>query len=351
MRVFFRELKNKFKRNQERKRYEKHLQRKIDFYKGDFGFINSYDIIHFHDASSLYRAQRILENYKGKVILTSHCPKTSAQEEIEDNLGCDYNSFPKDLKEKFEEVDRYSFNRADHIMFPCPEAQEPYEEVKEIKEILERKKLEGKMLYVPTGIALKNIPEEKDFFQDKEIPENSMVISYIGRHNKVKGYQFLLEFGKRVLEKYPDVYFVIGGEINKELLPLENNRWIEYGWTNKGYNIIKNSDLFVLPNEKTYFDLILLEVMSMGAPVLLTETGGNRYFKKYEESGMFYFQKNSMEEALYKFDSIYKLWKDGDLKSYGENNFKIFNKDFTLKVFSENYIKMLDSIGEDNGGN
>lgn len=349
LRSIFRKLKEKLRKNQERKRYEKHLNMKKKIYSGEFDFVNSYDIIHFHDTSSLYRAQKILENFRGKIILTSHCPKVPAQEEIEDNLKCDYNEFPKDLRQKFEEIDKYAFNRADYIMFPCLDAQEPYEEIKEIKEILERKSQEKKIIYVPTGIPFKNITEEKSFFQDKGISENNMIISYIGRHNKVKGYEFLLKFGEKILEKYSDVYFVIGGEINPQLTPLKNSRWIEYGWTNKGYNIIKNSDFFILPNEKTYFDLILLEVMSMGTPVLLTETGGNRYFKKYSENGMFYFQKNYLDQAMIEFDKAYKLWKNKELKTYGNKNLEIFKKDFTLKVFAENYLKTLKIIGKKNG--
>ena len=169
-------------------------------------------------------------------------------------------------------------------------------------------------------------------------------MSYIGRHNKVKGYDFLKELGIKVLEKYNDVVFVIGGEISGEILPIEDKNWVEFGWTKEGYNIIKNSDIFVLPNEKTYFDLILLEVLSMGTPVLLSETGGNKYFKKYDESGLFYFEKYNLNQALEKFDMAYKLWKNKKLSLEGEKNYKIFEKDFTVNIFGENYAKLYDKI-------
>ena len=38
---------------------------------------------------------------------------------------------------------------------------------------------------------------------------------------------------------------------------LNNDRWIEIWWTDKPYEIIKASDIFILPNKETYFDLIL----------------------------------------------------------------------------------------------
>ena len=327
------------------KKLEKRINKFYRLYEGDYSFVNNYDIIHFHDVRSFYRAKNILKDFKGITLLSSHCPKTPAQEEIEDNIKMDYKTFPKKLRERLEKIDQDSFKIADYLVFPCKEAQEPYEEDINLKEILEEKYKSNKILYVPTGIPIKHIEKDKEFFSNKGIDvKDKFIVSYIGRHNKVKGYDFLKELGIKVLEKYNDVVFVIGGEISEEVLPIEDKNWVEFGWTKEGYNIIKNSDIFVLPNEKTYFDLILLEVLSMGTPVLLSETGGNKYFKKYDESGLFYFEKYNLNQALEKFDMAYKLWKNKKLSLEGEKNYKIFEKDFTVNTFGENYAKLYDKI-------
>ncbi|MGL4510048.1 glycosyltransferase family 4 protein [Cetobacterium sp.] len=327
------------------KKLEKRINKFYKLYEGDYSFVNNYDIIHFHDVRSFYRAKNILKDFKGITLLSSHCPKTPAQEEIEDNIKMDYKTFPKKLRERLEKIDQDSFRSADYLVFPCKEAQEPYEEDSNLKEILEKKYRNNKILYVPTGIPIKHIEKDKEFFSNKGIDvKDKFIVSYIGRHNKVKGYDFLKELGIKVLEKYNDVVFVIGGEISGEILPIEDKNWVEFGWTKEGYNIIKNSDIFVLPNEKTYFDLILLEVLSMGTPVLLSETGGNKYFKKYDESGLFYFEKYNLNQALEKFDMAYKLWKNKKLSLEGEKNYKIFEKDFTVNTFGENYAKLYDKI-------
>lgn len=318
------------------KKFYKLYDKKID--------LNEYDIIHFHDTKSLFRAQNLLKNFKGKVLLTSHCPKTPAAEEIEDNIKMEYKKYPKKLREFLENVDRFSFSRADFLVFPCKDAQEPYEEDIELKKIIENKEKDGKILYVETGIPLKNIEKDSDFFNDKGIKKDRFIVSYIGRHNDVKGYDFLLKLGQQVLKKYSDVTFVIGGEINENMPPLDNSNWIEYGWTSKGYSIIKNSNLFVLPNKKTYFDLILLEVLSMGTPVLLSNTGGNRYFKKYKESGLYYFEKENLDEALSEFDKIYTKWKENKLEEDIEKNEKIFRENFTVDIFSKKYIKLYNGV-------
>lgn len=327
------------------KKMEKRMDRSYREYEGDFSSIQEYDLIHFHDARSLYRIRNHLKEYRGKIILSSHCPKTPALEEIEDNFKMDVSKFPLHLKKRLEEVDRYAFTRADYLLFPCQEAQEPYEENLEIKSILGQKLKEGKILYVPTGIPLKRIEKETNFFQDRGIDtEKKFIISYIGRHNKVKGYDFLKAFGEKILEKYEDVTFVLGGEIDEKNPPIEHRRWVELGWTREGYNVIKNSNIFMLPNEKTYFDLILLEVLSMGTPVLLSRTGGNRYFEAFQKKGLFYFEKNNLEEALKEFDKIYRLWKSGDLSKEGEKNLELFNRYFTLDTFGKNYIDTYEKL-------
>lgn len=329
------------------KKLEKRINKFYKPYEGDYSFINDYDIIHFHDTKSFNKAKSILKNFKGITLLTSHCPKTPAQEEIEDNMKIEYKDFPKKLREKLEQYDQEAFENADYLVFPCKEAQEPYEEDEKIKNILSSKEKSAKILYLPTGIPLKEIEQDCDFFSKKGVDvENKFIVSYIGRHNKVKGYDFLKTLGERVLEKYEDVVFVIGGEINKLIPPVNNKNWIEFGWTKEGYNIIKNSDMFVLPNEKTYFDLILLEVLSMGAPVLLSETGGNKYFKKYGEKGFFYFKKHNLEDAIQKFEEAYKLWKNNKLKLKGEENYNLFIEDFTVKTFGESYCRLYNEVNK-----
>lgn len=274
----------------------------------------------------------------------SHCPKTPAREEVEDNLKMNYENYPMKLKKFLEEVDNYSFSRADFLVFPCKEAQEPYEENKDLEKIIKEKELKNKIIYIETGIYYKEVNKEEEFFLEKGITKNKFIISYIGRHNEVKGYDFLLKFGEEILKKYEDVVFVIGGEINEVLTPLNNKNWIEYGWTSKGYDIIKNSNLFILPNKKTYFDLILLEVLSMGTPVLLTNTGGNKYFKKFENSGLYFFEKENLIQALEQFKNIYDKWKKMILYADIEKNQKIFKENFSIEIFAQKYIKMYEEL-------
>ena len=42
--------------------------------------LNKYDAVHFHDTYTMYMVKDSLENYKGKVIITSHSPKVYFKE-------------------------------------------------------------------------------------------------------------------------------------------------------------------------------------------------------------------------------------------------------------------------------
>ena len=302
--------------------------------------LNKYDIIHFHDTYSMYMVKDSLKEYKGKVLITSHCPKPCHREIREDHiLHEDYLKYKKDY-DKLDIIDEYAFNRADYIVFPCEEAEEPYfnqwDKYKEIK-----KKNKKKYRYILTGTKKCITKETKEEIRKKyNIPNDAFLISYVGRHNEVKGYDDLKEIGSEVL-KGKNIYFLIAGK-EGPLYKLDNEKWIEVGWTNDPHSIIGASDIFVLPNKETYFDLILLEVLSLGKPVLATYTGGNKYFEK-EKCGIEFYKNN--KEAVKKLIDFSKNKKE--LEKLGKLNEKLFEEKFTTEVFYKNYVSLINEIDKE----
>lgn len=223
--------------------------------------LNKYDIVHFHSTEMMYMVKDSLVNYKGKVLLTSHSPKALFQEKI-DNIPREEYIKNKEKYDKLEIMDEYAFNRADYIIFPCQDAEEPYyNSWKKYKEIHNKNK--EKYIYLPTGINKVNVTENVKNIKSKyNIPEEAFLVSYVGRHNEVKGYLKLTEIGEKLLKSNNDIYFLIAGK-EGEIKPPKNKNWIEIGWTDHPHDIIAASDLFILPNKETYFDLILLEVLSL----------------------------------------------------------------------------------------
>lgn len=299
--------------------------------------LNQYDIIHFHSALSMYLVKDSLTNYTGKVIFTTHCPKVSHKEIIEDFTSKKFYEKNKKTLDNLEIIDEYAFNRADYILFPTEEAEECYYNTWDKYHIIKESNKE-KYIYLPTGIKSVYSKIDKNEIREKyNIPKDAFIISFVGRHNIVKGYTFLKNIATKMLEN-KKIYFLIAGK-EEPYLGLKNKNWIEVGWTDDPYSIINASNLFILPNKETYFDLVLLETMCLGKQIVLTETGGNKYFKKYNLESLQFCKYDDINDAIKAINYFKNLNKD-----IGYLNKQLFEKNFTINIFAQNYINILNEI-------
>lgn len=301
--------------------------------------LNQYDIVHFHHTRAMYEIRQSLDVYKGITILTSHSPVPLSREIYDEQLT----KFEKIVMEKFYskliKMDEYAFNRADIILFPCEEAEEPYinnwDDYRSIRE-----RMKNRYVYIPTGIPASQAKRTRSKVRNElNIPENSFIISYVGRHNYVKGYDQLRLIGKKILE-VDDCWVVVAGK-EGPLTRLDNGRWIEVGWTNDAHSYISASDVFVLPNKETYFDIVMLEVLSLGQIVIASRTGGNKYYEKIGAPGVFLY--NSIDEAV----ELIKKVKEMSIEQrqyLGLSNKKLFEERFTDKQYVKSYLELLGRL-------
>ena len=299
--------------------------------------LSEYDIIHFHSTRDLFSAKESLEDYKGKVVLTSHCPIAPYKEELSKLTEWERNHMMWFYK-KLEKIDEYAFKRADYLIFPCEEAEEPYFHTWEkYPEIKQEKKHCYKYLLTGTQRRYPKISREEYRYKNG-IPQEAKVLSFVGRHNHIKGYDFLKEIGSKLLSEIPNLYILIGG-VEDPLKGLNNSRWKEIGWTNDPHSLIAASDLFILPNKETYFDLVLLEVLSLGVIVLASDTGGNRYFKN--QVGVSFYADE--EDAINKIVELLSLsYEEKEIRQ--KDNIALFDKYFNDAVFAQNYVNLMNSL-------
>ena len=110
------------------------------------------------------------------------------------------------------------------------------------------------------------------------------------------------------------------------------------GYTNDPHSLINASDLFILPNKQTFFDLILLEVLSIGTKIMATYTGGNKFFKKFENINLIYYKNTN--DAIRKINSLIT-----DESSYDKKiNREIFKTNFTTSKFLLNYNNVINTL-------
>lgn len=302
--------------------------------------LSNYDAVHFHSSLDMYSVRDSLSEYTGKVIFTSHSP-TLLSFEIWDKSSWLEKLFLRIFR-KLKQMDTYAFNRADYFIFPCPEAEEPYYHAwKEYADF--KKEHQEKYRYLLTGIRPCKVKDNRENICKKyNIPLDSFIFCYVGRHNSIKGYDLLKEYAKEFLCQHHNVYFLIAGK-EEPYQRLKNERWIEVGWTNDPHSLIAASDAFILPNRETYFDLILLEVLSLGKIVIASSTGGNKHFTNIESVFLY----NSKHEALNIMDNISKmsLAKRKNLEIISKNTFV---NNYTCEIFYDNYKHILNSISANN---
>lgn len=308
---------------------------------GEFDF-SDYDFVHFHSTEDFYHYRNTIKKSKCKVILTSHSPQPLHQEIVDKILNLSEKKRYY-FYSKIEKMDEYAFLYADYIFFPAEEAIECYDRTwKKFKKIYN--KIKDNIRYIPTGIIPARASNKMNIYEKYKIPENSFVVSYVGRHNQIKGYDMLKKIGEYVLNNNKNIYFLIAGK-EFPITGLNNKNWIEVGWTDKPYDIIYESDIFVLPNKETYFDLALLEVMSLGKTICLTSTGGNNYFKKFNSDGLIFYEYDDVEKISNIILELYN--KKNECIEGGKSNNKIFKANFTSEKFAENYYKMIASLKDE----
>ena len=307
---------------------------------------NQYDIVHFQSVKDFYRERRAIKKFKGKTVLTSHSPVPMALEMYEDIK----NKFPKFKSElllkKLKKIDEYAFSSADFIIFPCEYAEEPYiNNWKEYSDIRARRK--SRYFYCPTGIVpSKAKRSEEDVKKELNLQKDTFLISYVGRHNAVKGYDTLKKIGSQILARDEKVSFVICGK-EYPMSGLEHERWIEIGWTNDAHSYINAADVFVLPNKETFFDLIMLEVLSLGKIVVASRTGGNKFFEEHGVKGVFLY--NTLEEAVEIIEKIKTMSKEERLDLENQNK-EYFEKNLTVSQYLDKYLGIISQIANKEDG-
>lgn len=147
-----------------------------------------------------------------------------------------------------------------------------------------------KISVLPLGIDLERFNpalfkknESRKYFG---IPQNKIIIGLLGRLDKGKGQQILLEAVPSIIKKFPETFFIIAGEetagesgFKKYLLERAQSLKIEQHlqflpFTEEVPRFLSALDIFVMPSFAETFGLVLIEAMAMGLPVVSTKAGG-----------------------------------------------------------------------------
>ncbi|MBJ6749828.1 glycosyltransferase [Geomonas anaerohicana] len=112
---------------------------------------------------------------------------------------------------------------------------------------------------------------------------DDVLVGSVGNIRTAKGYEYLLNAARRVVDSNPRFYFAVagggGGGLRDKLLQLRKDLMLEKNFFFLDYQpdvatFLNNLDIFVLPSVTEGFSISTLEAMACGVPVIATRSGG-----------------------------------------------------------------------------
>lgn len=203
---------------------------------------------------------------------------------------------------------------------------------------------ENKVKLIYTGIDLEewNKPHSLSFRDEYSISQEQILITTIARFSKEKGHDFLIDsikyFKDYLKEKNINLkykFVLVGeGELFNDIVDKAKALQIFDDIIFSGYrrdieNILKSSDIFILPSNNEAFGLSILEAMAAGLPIITTDSGGTREIinEKFDNGILIgYGESKKLSEGLL------SLIEDNELKEhYISNGYKVLNEHFNLE--------------------
>lgn len=324
---FFRELKILVSKN-------KYKQKKIETYRQainkNLATLQNSNIIHFHTVPDLYYFSQAYNLKKHIVLLSHHAPELSEDYSYRlcvDRVGKEN---ANKIKRQQRKMDILAFEKADYLIYPCEGAVSPYIDFFHSNNIDYAKKLR----YIITSSQPFTPKLSKDQYRDKfAIPKDKKVIAYVGRKETIKGFDIFVEIAKR-FNNDTDLFFVTAGVGGIEP-PVQSN-FLDIGWTDDPDSLVNAADILLIPNKNTYFDLIIIQALSVNTTIVTTKTGGNTWFED-KEVNLFFADYNNI-------DTFVEILNNSDTYIDNNKNIDLYNKYLHNDFFAPNYKALYDSI-------
>jgi len=230
------------------------------------------DVLHVHSFGFFFNDLLVLWLKlftKTKVVNTPHGPFMALSR---------YNIFEKIAKRLFESFEYFVNKCYDAVIQVNPS---------QWKWMVKKGVSKNKIRYVPNGIS-ENFLREIDFrtFIKKHNLKGKFIISYLGRIQKYKGIEQVIQVLSDLLKIKKNIMFLIAGKdagdkqrliklVKK--LKLENNvKFLDVNDKEKE-QLYSATEMFILPSEWEAFGVVLIEAMAKKCAVISTKTEGGEF--------------------------------------------------------------------------
>ncbi|MFD1696822.1 glycosyltransferase [Roseibium aestuarii] len=238
--------------------------------------------------------------------------------------------------------DDFAFRMSDALFFPSEHSMEGYhQDWPEFAEIAASKPI----YFSVTGTEKKAVSLSADAMRAQHgIPANARVFLHLGRFIPMRGFDLYVEAAKQVLGRDPNAWFLAVGE-KQDKPSLDHPRWIEVPFTTAPGNYLNLADACVIANRGSYFDLSMIEALSLGTPLVSAKIGGYKYLEGRTD-GVLYFEPGSVDsltDALTRFCQL----SPETLTEWRRSNAALYEREMTPQKFATGYQDTIDQLYAD----
>jgi glycogen synthase len=241
--------------------------------------LKNVNVIHAHDWLVAHAAASLKHAYRIPLVATVHATE----------YGRHQGHLPGPMNKLIHQIEWWlTFESARTIC--C--SQYMKEQITEIFE-LPRDKVE----VIPNGIDHESFKRDVsvDLYRKKFVPPGDKLVFFVGRLVYEKGVQTVIEAMPLILNKIPNVTFVVAGsgphlnELKSLVSAFDLHDKVKFTGhmdTDGLCAFYRSADLTVVPSLYEPFGMVVLESMAMGTPTIVADTGGLSEIVVHEETGL-----------------------------------------------------------------
>ncbi|MUG94039.1 glycosyltransferase [Scytonema sp. UIC 10036] len=279
----------------------------------------NYKFIYFHDVWQLKSCLPLILPTQ-KVLLQCHCPELPSEEisllQPECSLG--------DV-EWAREAEYDAFSRADILIFPNHYTTRIYASLISPHSTI---------YYLSSGA--REVKDLRQYPIDREI----INLLYIGRRNQIKGFDIILNSFQEAYKLRKNLNLILLG-LGKQILSEEGI--YDIGFSSSPHQWIYNCDYVINCNRQSYFDLSVLETLSVGTPLIISTNFGHQQLAEDNSQGIIDIGEPTIQNLLNTLLSQVLIKKEFNQKAVQENKL-LYQQKYSDSVYRKNLNNLLSKI-------
>lgn len=188
---------------------------------------------------------------------------------------------------------------------------------------------------------------KEELIEKYNLPKDKIIISMIARLSIEKRPEMFVEICKKIHDKHPNTYFIIGGDgpLMKRIEKQADDNFKLLGMVSNSEEIYKVSDITINCSSLEGLALTSYESLAMGVPVISTDVGGQTELIDETVGGIVHYNENADKETYQ--NEIINYVKEANrvinnLDKIKSNCRKKIQQGFSYNIMVENFEKIIE---------